>query len=307
MTSLDTRRPFSRADALEAGIDPRLLRGSRFRRVFRGVLVDATVPVTPRIRVEAALVAFDSSAFASHASAARIHGVPIPALPDEHVSVLQQRHRRRREGICCHLARPGARVVVVGGLRVSDHCQMFVELAGLLPLVDLVVVGDNLVRSGRTTCAELVAFCAASSLPAARAARCAARFVRERVDSPMESRLRMLLVLAGLPEPEVNVTVRAEDGTPIRRYDLCYRSARVIVEYDGRHHVEREHTWEADLDRREAVDDDGWRILVITARGIYREPERTVLRVWRLLRRRRMPGVPQEPSNEWRPHFPGRA
>ena len=31
----------------------------------------------------------------------------------------------------------------------------------------------------------------------------------------------MLLVLAGLPEPEVNVTVRAGDGTPVRRYDLC--------------------------------------------------------------------------------------
>jgi very-short-patch-repair endonuclease len=81
---------------------------------------------------------------------------------------------------------------------------------------------------------------------------------------------------------------------------------RVIVEYDGRQHIEREHSWESDLERREAIDDDGWRILVVTSRGIYREPGRTVVRVWRLLRARRLPGVPNRPSDAWRPHFPGR-
>jgi hypothetical protein len=90
-----------------------------------------------------------------------------------------------------------------------------------------------------------------------------------------------------------------------RRYDLCWPSVRVIVEYDGRHHIEREQNWESDLDRREAIDDDGWRILVVTGAGIYREPQRTVCRVWRLLRARRLPGVPRRPSDGWRPHFPG--
>jgi hypothetical protein len=80
----------------------------------------------------------------------------------------------------------------------------------------------------------------------------------------METRLRMLIVLAGLPEPQVNLTLRAGDGTPLRRYDLCWPEVRVIVEYDGRHHVEREEQWEADLDRREADDDDGWRTLIVT-------------------------------------------
>ncbi len=304
MSDLDTRRPFTRADALEAGVDPRLLRGSRFRRLFRGVFVDAYVPESPRLRVEAALT-FDPSSFASHASAARMYDVPIPVLPDEHVSVLEQRHRRRRAGIRCHLAHRESLVRTIGGVRVSDHGQMFVELAELLPLVDLVVVGDNLVRTGRITCAGLADFCAVSRLPAGRAARLAAAYVRERVDSPMETRLRMLLVLAGLPEPEVNLTIRAGDGTPLRRYDLAYQAARIVIEYDGRHHIEREESWEADLDRREAIDDDGWRILVVTARGVYREPERTALRVWRLLRRRGVPGVPARPNDAWRAHFSG--
>jgi hypothetical protein len=122
----------------------------------------------------------------------------------------------------------------------------------------------------------------------------------------MEKRLRMLLVLAGLPEPQVNLSLRDVDGRPLRRYDLCWPSVRVIVEYDGRQHIEREQHWESDLERREAIVDDGWRILVVTSPGIYRDPERTVLRVWRVLRARRLPGVPREPSEAWRPHLPGR-
>ena len=175
----------------------------------------------------------------------------------------------------------------------------------MLGLVDLVAVGDHLVRHRLATIQELVARCR-SATGAVSLARRAAELVRERVDSPMETRLRLLLVLAGLPEPEVNLTVRDVDGVPVRRYDLIYRDARTIVEYDGRHHIEREQTWESDLLRREAIDDDEWRILVVTSRGIYVDPAQTLERVWRLLRTRRMPGVPNKLSDEWRQHFPGR-
>ena len=89
--------------------------------------------------------------------------------------------------------------------------------------------------------------------------RRAAAYVRAEVDSPMETRLRMLLVLAGLPEPSINVKIRAVDGEVLRRYDLSFPTVRVIVEYDGRQHIERVEAWESDLERREAIDGDGWR------------------------------------------------
>lgn len=79
---------------------------------------------------------------------------------------------------------------------------------------------------------------------------------------------------------------------------------RVIVEHDGRHHIEREQSWESDLARREAIDEDGWRILVVTGRGIHREPGCTVDRVWRLLRERGLAGVPARPGEDWRPQLP---
>jgi hypothetical protein len=306
LARLDTRRPFTRADAIAAGLDPRLLRGSRFRRLFRGVYVDATVLEGPQLRTEAALKLFKRGAFASHASAARIHGVPIPVLPDEHISVLTPDDRRANPGVRCHVAPRSSQVMVRNDVRVSEYAQMFVELGTLLSLVDLVIVGDHLVRHNRLTVDRLAEFCVCSRLPGAKAARLAASYVRARVDSPMETRLRILIVLAGLPEPEVNRTVRTIDGEPLRRYDLSYPGVKVIIEYDGRQHIEREENWEADLDRREAIDDDAWRILVVTARGVFREPERTVLRIRRLLAQKRMPGLIRTPRGDWRPHFPAR-
>ena len=303
---LDQTRPFTRADAIKAGLDPSLLRGSGYRRLFRGLYVDATVADSPLLRAQAAVRVFGKKkVFASHATAARVHGLPVPALPGEHVTVHRAADRRDRAGIKVHVTRK-AYVVDRGGIQVSSYEQTFVELAAQLTLVDLVVVGDHLVRRTSVTCAGLVDFCRESAHPAATAASRAAAFVRERVDSPMETRLRMLIVLAGLPEPEVNVTVRTEHGVPVRKYDLSYPEARAIIEYDGRHHIEREEQWEDDLERREAIDDDEWRILVVTAKGIYNRPEQTVLRVWRLLKARRLPGVPRQLSDEWRAHFPGR-
>jgi hypothetical protein len=295
---------FRKSDGLAAGLTESELRGPRFRAVFHGVYLSADVTLSPALRAKAALCPFPDSAWASHASAARIRGVPIPTLPDEHVTVLRAEDRRRRTGIICHL-RDGGRIVVVDGVRASSGPQLFVGPAELLGLVDLVIVGDFLVRFRKVKPATLLAFCADSTLPGADHARRAAAYVRERVDSPM-ARLRMLLVLAGLPEPRVNISVTDAHGLPIRKYDLSYPSVKVAVEYDGRHHVEREEQWESDLDRREASDDDEWRILVITSKGIFDNPQRTLDRVTRLLRRRGLAGVPRRLSDDWRAHFPGR-
>ena len=301
----DASRPFSRADAVASGIPLRVLRTRTYRRLFTGVYVNSTVALTPALRAEAALVPFRGCAFASHVSAARFCGVPIPTVRDEHVSVVRRSDRRSRDGIICHYT-PHALVRTVRGVRVSDYPQMFCELASLLPLVDLVVVADHLLRHRRITKSALLKFCATWTGAGARLARVAASYARIGVDSPMETRLRMLLLLAGLPEPVVNHEIRDDVGNLIRRYDLSYPSARLAIEYDGRLHIDRVERWESDLDRREASDDDGWRMLVVTSRGVYANPEQTVERVWRLLQSRRVPGTPTRLSGAWRPHFPVR-
>jgi len=114
-------------------------------------------------------------------------------------------------------------------------------------------------------------------------------------------------VLAGLPEPEVNVKLYDRQGRVRRRLDLSYPAIRLIVEYDGRQHAEDIEQWNSDLERREEFDDGHWRILVVTAKGIYREPERTLQRVRKALIARGHQGVPRRLSDDWRIHFVPRA
>lgn len=302
----DPREPFPRFRALRAGYSRSYVDSPAFRRLLHGIIVSADVPDSALLRVKAALACYFDDAFASHASAARVWKVPVSTRPGEHVTVSLDAHRLRRRGVTTH-HRPGADVAVVQGVRVSVLTDLFVELAEELSLVELVVAGDWMVRRQGVRISQLKRAVRNAGGRAGVLARQAARWVRARVDSPMESRLRMLIVLAGLPEPVVNVSIRDEDGMEIRRYDLSWPEVRVVVEYDGRHHVERIEQWESDLERREAIDDDDWRILVVVAAGVYKRPEETVDRVYRVLSARGLAGLPDRPSDEWRPHFPGQA
>jgi Protein of unknown function (DUF559) len=135
-----------------------------------------------------------------------------------------------------------------------------------------------------------------------RFARRAVRLMREGVDSLMETRLRLLLVLAGSPEPTVNLIVRGEEGSWRMRFDLCYLDQRLIVEYDARQHRADAEQWERDIYRREDLDRMGYRLLIVTRRGIYNEPNRTLERVRDALRERGV-RVPSRFKNDWRRHF----
>lgn len=301
---VDPSRPFRRKDGLASGFDPRRKR-KEYRRLFHGIYVSSAVEVTPLLIAEAVVLSVDPlGAWASHATAARVWGLPIPPLPGEHVTVLRRNQRRGRPQISCHSA-PDGLITKLDHVDVSAPAQVFVDLAALIPLVELVVVGDHMVREELVTPAELMEHSATAKSPGAALARRAASLVRTGVDSPMETRLRLLIVLAGLPEPEVNALVG--DDSDKKKYDLSYRRSRTIIEYDGKHHVEREEQWESDLIRREQIDDDGWRILVFIAKDIYTSPAKTLARIHRVLRQRGEPGVPRRLSNEWAQHFPDRS
>jgi hypothetical protein len=90
----------------------------------------------------------------------------------------------------------------------------------------------------------------------------------------METRLRMLIVLAGLPEPRVNHVVRDAHGVVLLRFDLSYPGLRIVVEYDGRQHRDDLDQWDHDLDRKDWFDAEGWLHVPVFSRGIYRDPRR---------------------------------
>ncbi len=299
----DDAVPFTRAQALDHGLTDRRL-ARECRRVLHGVYVAREVTVTPVVRARAALLTHTPTAVASHGTVARLFGVPHPREDVEHVTVPTGDDRRRRRGVLCHVAAVDAEDLrLFKGVRITSPERLFVDLAGTLALVDVVVVGDWLVRHRFLTLRGLLSYCQSSSSAHARTARLAASYVRARVDSPMETRLRMLLVLAGLPEPLVNLEIRVRGGRALLRLDLSWPSIRLAVEYDGQHHRDDTRQWESDVDRREDLHDADWRHITVTRRGIYLTPEQTIWRVWSALRERGWPRL-RPPKEAWRRHFP---
>ncbi|MDO9455144.1 endonuclease domain-containing protein [Nocardioides sp.] len=297
---VDLDRPFTRATLKAVGLDASMLRPPEYVRVLPWVWSrKATVNALTLIR--AALLIHPSAAYASFVSAAIVLGLPVPDPPFVHVTVTKHKDRRFRPQIKAHVTDRKQPVIEVDGIRTTDPVATFIDCAGLLGLVDLVVLGDALVKKYRIEPAALVAACQKSTDYYANLALIAACFVRKGVDSPMETRLRMLIVLAGLPEPVVNYKIYNDDGTWRRRFDLCYPGIKLIVEYDGLHHAEPDNR-EKDLERREEFDDEGYRIIVVTARGIYRTPEKTLQRVRRQLVERGMSDVP-EIDDRWQEYF----
>lgn len=247
--------------------------------MFHGVYVSAGVSLTPLERARAALMVFPQ-AFASHATAAAIWGGVITDDQQVHLSVAPGEVRSRRRGITPHQTRDQSDLRVLEDVRLSSPGRCFCELAtDGFGLVDLVVLGDSMVGSGVVTPDELVT--AADNWPDRRAAVAsrAARLVREGVDSPMESRLRMLIVLAGLPEPSVNFVIRYHNGEWKLRFDLCYLDLKLIIEYDGDQHARDPRQVARDLERREEIERMGYRILVVQKHHFYQHPDQVLRRI----------------------------
>jgi hypothetical protein len=299
--ALDLTRPFTLRDGLAAGLSRAKLRGPQFRRLFHDVYVDAKVAVGPALLAEAAVLR-SGAGFVSHTSAAAVLGIPVPASDLQFVTVAREADRCRVIGIRCVVRRGRSRLV--GRIQVSESAQLFVELAELLPLVDLVVAGDHMLHVGLTSRALILEECRTSAAPGVARALEALPYLSARAESPMESRMRMLLVLAGLPAFRVNLSIVDDQGRELRRHDLGLPEAKVAVEYQGAQHRKNQRIWEDDYERQEASQIDGWLQIHVTSKGIFREPERTILRVAEALKSR---GVRVGPINpRWRRHFPTR-
>jgi hypothetical protein len=242
----------------------------------------------------------------SHHTAVRLWGGVAPDSADIHVSMASREARCRRAGVSAHLGNPAAETTIWDGVHVSTPVPAFLDLASVgVTLVDLVIAGDTLTKANELDPKEFVAAAEAYQGRNARRARRAASLVRAGVDSPMETRVRLLIVLAGLPEPQVNVIVRIAGGKWRWRFDLCYPEYKLIIEYDGRQHAYDAEQWSHDLERREWLDQDGWRIIVVISDGVYVHPLRTLQRVKAALEERGA-GVPKSFKQEWTRHFAGR-
>ncbi|OAH50843.1 DUF559 domain-containing protein [Microbacterium oleivorans] len=206
--------------------------------------------------------------FFSHSTALALHGVPLPsdrASQRLHVAAHRPDREPRVSGVVGHRLGPGASDVrTVGGLRVESPASAWRHVASWWTHEDLVVAGDFLVgRSGLLTLDDLAAEVARRPGRGQNVLTAALADVRVGAESPTETRLRLVLCAAGLPEPSLNLVLRASDGRFVARLDMAYESWRVAVEYDGRQHAEDRAQFERDADRWHDIRAQGWHLVRI--------------------------------------------
>ena len=96
----------------------------------------------------------------------------------------------------------------------------------------------------------------------------------------MESRLRMVLVLGGLPRPRAQVSIHDRWGRFVGRPDLFYEDQRLGIEYDGGVHRDAM----ADDNRRQnRLLSAGVRLLRFTAGDVLGNPAAVVAQVAAML------------------------
>lgn len=301
---LDTSQPFTHAEARAAGISDRALRGPAYRRVFPNVYVASAIPDTLVVTCRAALRILPSDAVFSHQTAARLWGGVVPEDPNVHVAFTR--------AVSCTL--PGikvhrfinafARDARRHGLPVTTPEQTVIHLARPLDLVELTACADQLIRRRVTTQPDLVTAANGYHGQGRRLARQAGLLCRDRVDSGPETRVRLLLVLAGLPEPVVNHAVLRPDGTVEYRLDLSFPDQRLAIEYDGRWH-DRPEQQVLDEARRADLVRRGWTVVILRAEDLFETPAETLAMVHGQLVAHGIP-VPAVLDDTWRRHFPQR-
>lgn len=186
-----------------------------------------------------------------------------------------------------------------GTMVSAEHA--FATAAPHLTLLDLVIAGDWLVRLRRCSPDSLTAYTQRSRGRGAVLARRAARLVRARVDSPRETRLRLVLVLAGLPEPVCNPRVGNNEG-PIGCVDLVYWAYRLLMEYEGDQHRTDRQQWNLDIDRAEAFAREDLTLIRVTAHRM-RRPRELVRRVYIAMKAGGYDGPEPVFNGEWRALF----
>lgn len=154
---------------------------------------------------------------------------------------------------------------------MTTRSRTWLDLARRLPLNDLVCIADQLVRMPRpefegrdtpfTTPSELRAMVERhGNRQGVVRAREALDLMRVGADSAPESMLRLAMLDAGLPEPELQVRLRARDPLSPSA-DLGFSSRRLAIQYDGGHHLEEEQIF-SDRRRDKAFRAAGWTVLV---------------------------------------------
>jgi very-short-patch-repair endonuclease len=219
----------------------------------------------------------ETAAFSGR-TAAWLHGLDVAPCEPIEVILRGRGSGWEKSGVRVHRAAlDDCDVVMRGGLRTTSLLRTLSDISWKLSLVEAVVIIDMALHAGLIKRADLSKWVhGRAGRKGISAERRVLEFVEAGAESPMETRLRMLLVLNGVPRPEVQVTIRDETGSFVGRPDLYYREQRLGLEYDGETH--RASLIE-DNRRQNRLLLAGVRLLRFTGADVRRRPDSVVIQV----------------------------
>jgi very-short-patch-repair endonuclease len=240
----------------------------------------------------------------SHVTSALLWPLPLP-LPVElearkcgliHVTRRHEIGRVKRRGVVGHRAPLLARDVrMVNGAVLTSPEWTWVDLAGILGRAALLAAGDALLaRNGPLSSVEAMSEVVQrrAKVKGIRLAREVLPLLRTGVDSPQESKLRLRILDAGLPEPAVTQAVFDEYGSYVSTPDLQYRNYRIALEYEGDHHRLDPEQWGRDIERDDRLRGMGWIVLRFSKLQLGRGWAESELKLRRALAERGWRGPP---------------
>jgi very-short-patch-repair endonuclease len=276
---------FRGSAAVAAGLTTwTVLQGPAFLRLFPDTYVKAPDHGRPdlNLRSLAAYRYVEGKGVLSGYSAAEVLGASCGPWDAPAEVAVPHRGQRSPAGLTVHRARmfPGE-IEEVKGLKVTSPVRTAYDLARRGDLVERVVAVDRLANVHRFSPDLLLHFSARYSgsrgndlVPYVLA------YADRRACSPMETRLRMLIVQAGLPRPEVQWAVQDERTRTAVWLDLAWPDLMIGIEYEGQDHTEPDQVLR-DVGRYTGLVDKGWRIYRYTKFEILRRPELIIAQLTR--------------------------
>jgi hypothetical protein len=182
----------------------------------------------------------------------------------------------RRKGVVGHVGQFfGDEITSIAGLLITSRARTWLDCSRKMDIDEITVVVDHLLRQPRPEFeGRTEPYCTLEDLadmldrhkgtPGIRKARLALEQARVGSDSAPETRLRLVLERAGLPEPELNVPAELASGV-VRQPDLAYPELRVAVEYEGDGHSDPAQIVR-DIAREEDFIRAGWILVRVSKR-----------------------------------------
>jgi very-short-patch-repair endonuclease len=260
--------PFTVPEARNHGLKWRSLQTNSWRRLSRGQYAWTDIPDNTELRLEAAQKRLPNPFAFSGRTAAWILGLDLSPCDPIEATVPRGISVRSRAGIKLRRAAlPEGDVIRRRGFRLTNAVRTVTDLGSGRDLVESVVAIDMALHAGLIDVDTLDGHIEKSAgAKGIRRLRRAVGLADSRSESPMETRLRVQLVRARLPAPELQVELHDRTGRFLARADLYYPDVRLVIEFDGQNHKDR---MAADLQRQNAILNAGYHLLRFTAADLH--------------------------------------